>query len=312
MNNELPRPKGRTIPSGKFFCGFIPAASLRLRGRSDHSIQRISDIRPEAVQALKSPQDIRLRETQSRRARRDSVPRDSMNSKRRQGILPQNEAPRANARGIFSSFGETANVPATFDGGGAKSAEAENWHSSPALRPRFSAKEDKTLLKLSFLTVIGLLIAGSVRAVCPVCTIAVSAGLGLCRWLGVDDMISGVWIGGLIISSSIWTLSWLKIKQKNFRLSWLIVPALFYITVLLPLWKLNIIGHPFNRFYGIDKLIFGIASGTIAFLVGVWLDSFLRKRNNGNQFFKFQKVVVPVLLLIIFSLISYLICKIRP
>jgi len=43
----------------------------------------------------------------------------------------RNEAPRANARGIFSSFG------------GAKSAEAENWHSSSTLRPRFSAKEDK-------------------------------------------------------------------------------------------------------------------------------------------------------------------------
>jgi len=171
---------------------------------------------------------------------------------------------------------------------------------------------NKTLFRLSFSVLIGLLIAGSIQAVCPVCTVAVSAGLGLCRWLGVDDMISGVWIGGLIISSSIWTLSWLKKKQKNFKLSWLIVSALFYITVLLPLWKLNIVGHPFNRFYGIDKLIFGITSGSIAFLFGVWLDSFLRKKNNGNQFFKFQKVVIPVLLLTIFSLIFYFICRIRP
>jgi len=45
----------------------------------------------------------------------------------------KNEAPRANARDNFSSFG------------GAKSAEAENWHSSPVLRPRFSAKEDKKI-----------------------------------------------------------------------------------------------------------------------------------------------------------------------
>ena len=49
-----------------------------------------------------------------------------------------------------------------------------------------------------------------VGAVCPVCTIAVGASLGLSRWLGVDDTISGLWIGGLIVSTTLWTYSWMK------------------------------------------------------------------------------------------------------
>jgi hypothetical protein len=34
--------------------------------------------------------------------------------------------------------------------------------------------------------------------VCPVCTIAVAGGVGLCRYLGIDDLISGSWIGALL------------------------------------------------------------------------------------------------------------------
>lgn len=37
-------------------------------------------------------------------------------------------------------------------------------------------------------------------AICPVCTVAVGTDVGLCRWLGIDDVLSGIWIGGLIIS----------------------------------------------------------------------------------------------------------------
>ncbi len=31
---------------------------------------------------------------------------------------------------------------------------------------------------------------------CPVCSISIGVGVGLCRYLGIDDLISGVWIGG--------------------------------------------------------------------------------------------------------------------
>jgi hypothetical protein len=41
-------------------------------------------------------------------------------------------------------------------------------------------------------------------AVCPLCTIAAAGGIEVTRILGVDDLISSIWIGGLIVSMSFW------------------------------------------------------------------------------------------------------------
>ncbi len=38
--------------------------------------------------------------------------------------------------------------------------------------------------------------ANSAQAICPICTIAVGAGVGFSRYLGIDDTIAGLWIGG--------------------------------------------------------------------------------------------------------------------
>ena len=45
-------------------------------------------------------------------------------------------------------------------------------------------------------------------AICPICTLAVGAGVGLSRWLGVDDTVTGLWIGGLTVSMILWTIFW--------------------------------------------------------------------------------------------------------
>ena len=55
-----------------------------------------------------------------------------------------------------------------------------------------------------------LLFAAPAAAVCPVCTVAVGAGLESARLLGVDDVITGIWAGGLTLSLFFWTAGWLK------------------------------------------------------------------------------------------------------
>ena len=52
-----------------------------------------------------------------------------------------------------------------------------------------------------------------VQAVCPVCTVAVGAGVGISRLIGIDDSITGVWIGGLIISSGLWMGDFIRKKK---------------------------------------------------------------------------------------------------
>jgi hypothetical protein len=167
----------------------------------------------------------------------------------------------------------------------------------------------KFLFFLAIMVLASLLPLQQAQAVCPVCTIAVGACLGLSRWLGVDDLISGVWIGGLIVSFIAWTIDWLNKKNIRFMFRKIIVAVLFYAITIIPLYKTGIIGHPYNKFWGIDKLVFGIISGSIVFLISIWFNDFLKKRNQGKVYFPFQKVVIPLLFLAITSLIFWLNCK---
>jgi len=144
--------------------------------------------------------------------------------------------------------------------------------------------------------------------VCPVCTIAVAGGVGLCRYLGIDDLISGTWIGALLFSLFLWTIEWLNKKKIKFLFRKPLVFVFWYGLTIFPLMKIGIIGHPQNKFWGIDKLIFGIFSGTILFLISLLLENYLRKKNKGKAYFKLQKVIIPVLFLTILSLIFWQIC----
>ena len=78
-------------------------------------------------------------------------------------------------------------------------------------------KSKKTLILyfLIFCCLASLYSTSSAKAVCPICTIAVCAGVGLSRWLGIDDMVTGLWLGGLFVLLSISTIAWLK--RKNFH-----------------------------------------------------------------------------------------------
>ncbi|MCL4366680.1 hypothetical protein M1563_00730 [Patescibacteria group bacterium] len=145
-------------------------------------------------------------------------------------------------------------------------------------------------------------------AVCPVCTVAVGAGLGLSRYLGIDDSISGIWVGGLVLSMSFWLISWLKARRWQFRFMSLLIIILMYVVTLAPLWISGIIGHPYNRLLGIDKLIFGAAVGTLAFAIGMVADKQIREIM-GHQLFYYQKVVLPVALLTIMSVILFFVPK---
>jgi len=164
----------------------------------------------------------------------------------------------------------------------------------------------KVYLFFTFL-IPGFFYAGFAKAVCPVCTITVSAGVGFCRWLGIDDLISGLWVGGMIVSLIIWTLDWLNKKNFKIKFQWIWISVLFYLLTLLPLYFMGVIGHPENKFWGIDKILFSTIIGSLLFLIGVWLHKFLKNKNQGKSFFSFQKVVLPVSLLIIVSLIFHFI-----
>ena len=164
---------------------------------------------------------------------------------------------------------------------------------------------NKNFLKALALAIAGLLISPVAKAVCPICTVAVVCGVGLSRWLGVDDLISGAWIGGFLVSLSFWGYLWIKTKKYNFKYSWLAIAAVLYAITIVPLYWAGVMGNPQNTFWGIDKLLFGTVSGSVVFILAVYLNNFLKKKNNNKVYFSYQKVVVPVSCLIILSLVFY-------
>ncbi len=160
---------------------------------------------------------------------------------------------------------------------------------------------------MNWLIIISIILSiGNVQAVCPLCTIAVGAGVGLSRYLGIDDTITGMWIGALILSTSFWLIDWFEKKKIRFFARDQITIILFYLIVLVPLYYAKIIGHPGNTFLGVDKLLLGCFLGTTIFLKSIFADKYLRKLNKNKVLFPYQKVVIPVVFLIIASIIVYL------
>ncbi len=141
---------------------------------------------------------------------------------------------------------------------------------------------------------------------CNVCTVTVIAGLAISRLLGIDDLITSIWIGGFILSFSFMTMrfltgKWPELKAERFHVP---ITLLLYLLVLIPLKWNGSIGIAGNVFWGIDKIILGIIIGSITFLAGIGADK-LQRRLYKKIFFPFQKVVFPVFALIIASLVFF-------
>lgn len=166
---------------------------------------------------------------------------------------------------------------------------------------------------LFFSILIGLFfLALPARAVCPVCTIAVGAGVGLAEEFGVDDVIIGLWIGGLTVSLIFWTLDWFQRKKINFKSRGFTTAAAYYLLIIFPLFFMKVKGDPiigkaFNKIWGFDKILVGTVLGSLFFWGGAELYEYLKKKNHDRAHFPFEKVVMPITPLLILSLIFYFI-----
>lgn len=163
--------------------------------------------------------------------------------------------------------------------------------------------------KLTLLLIIlfVLILPGQVYAVCPVCTIAVAGGLGISRWLGIDDTVTGIWIGGLIFSSGLWLADWITKRGWQVPHPTVLATLSMILLVIPPLYWSQMIGLADNTLWGIDKVLLGTFIGSLMFLCGVVVDKWLRNTNEGKVYIYYQKVITPVFLLSVVSFILYLI-----
>lgn len=168
-------------------------------------------------------------------------------------------------------------------------------------------KRLKKYFVLASMTVGLLFLPSPALAFCPLCVVATGVFTGFFRWLGIDDIIVGLWLGGFILSISMVFNNFLIRKEKKIKFQLLLVFSVFNGIVALSLYKLGAL-IPYNKIFGIDKIFFGIILGNLLLLLSPYIDKFLRKQNQGKIFISHQKVLVALGLLFLCSLIlSFLI-----
>lgn len=146
-------------------------------------------------------------------------------------------------------------------------------------------------------------------AVCPVCTVAVGAGLEGARLLGVDDVITGIWAGGLTLSLFFWTAGWLKRHGVNSVFWQIVVPLVVCYGLLAAVYLLPDVTFGARTLWGVDKFLLGIIVGSVAFYLGARWYIKIKRNNGGHAKFPFQKVVVPLSFLVIATIVFWIITK---
>jgi hypothetical protein len=146
-------------------------------------------------------------------------------------------------------------------------------------------------------------------AFCPLCVAATGILTGFFRWLGVDDTIIGLWLGGFITSSSILLSGYIARKQWKIKPSKITIALISYLATFFILYLDGILVTPYNILFGIPKIIMGLVAGTTIITITPYLNTLLKKANNERNFLSHQKMLVSIVSLLLLSLMIYILIK---
>jgi len=158
-----------------------------------------------------------------------------------------------------------------------------------------------SLILLPFLlSVFYFLLSTPTFAQCPVCIVTVGGGMFLADRLGIDDFLVSLWISGLNVAISFWLAT--KIKNRVLG-NPVILSFLMYALTLSYFIFSHQTGIVSNKLFGLDKIIFGQTLGLFIWFLGIFVDRYSRKLHGGKILFPYQKVVFPVGILIILTIL---------
>lgn len=138
---------------------------------------------------------------------------------------------------------------------------------------------------------------------CPMCAVAIASGLGLSRALGVSDTVIGIWTGAMLLALSHGFITYLK--KKNIDNKWL-NSAIYILTYcfIIPLYigERSTLIFNLKTILGIDEFLFSIIIGSVALFFSSKF-YYIMKEKNGKPHFPYEKVVLPITVLLIISLL---------
>ena len=142
---------------------------------------------------------------------------------------------------------------------------------------------------------------------CAVCTVAVGASLEIARSMGVDDGVIGVWAGAFLVILGYWTIKWFDKKGWNFAYRDFIILASSVLMILfMYISELTYTPKAILIFW-IDPFLFATVCGALVWHYSSEFYQWMKRQNGGHAHFPFEKVVVPVIaLLLTAKLFAYL------
>ena len=141
----------------------------------------------------------------------------------------------------------------------------------------------------------------------PICAVGIASGLGISRWIGIDDLTLGLWIGALILSFSIQFNIFLGKKGKSFPFSFWVIFGGTWTLSFLPILK-TLTQDPSCNIFGFPRIICGSILGALTLFLVDKANNLMIKKHNKKVYFYYQRVIIPIIGLIIVSMIIETIC----
>lgn len=165
----------------------------------------------------------------------------------------------------------------------------------------------KSLLTILFVGGTILIQTGALaNPACPICTIAIGAGVGIAQKLGVPVAIVGLWAGALLTLLGYWLVKFFdkrgwKFWGRNALLIGLSVAMIAFAYIgdidYTPEWILG--------FIYTDPILFGTLVGMLVFILVEKLYEWMKVKNGGHAHFPFERVVLPIVALAVCSWLMY-------
>ena len=141
---------------------------------------------------------------------------------------------------------------------------------------------------------------------CPICTIAIDAGVGVAQKMGVPVAIVGLWAGALLTLLGYWLIKFFdKRGWKFWGRKALLIGLSVAMIVFAYVGDIDYSPQWFMGFIYIDPILFGTLVGMILFILVEKLYERMKAKNGGHAHFPFERVVLPVVALALASWVMY-------